>query len=112
MRLRMISGNELIEFETQSERLLEATLDMEKKWLRNIWIKFTTSMLPLYSTDNENPLVVCCHRIYFGHEQISILSLYVKCQQAEGFADFVFIPKQEYVMDYPALVVELNGIKT
>ena len=25
-----------------------------------------------------------------------------------GFADFVFIPKPEYVMDYPALVVELK----
>ena len=28
-----------------------------------------------------------------------------------GFADFVFIPKQEYVMDYPALVVELKWNK-
>ena len=25
-----------------------------------------------------------------------------------GFADFVFIPKPEYMKDYPALVVELK----
>ena len=29
-----------------------------------------------------------------------------------GFADFVYIPKPEYVMDYPALVVELKWNKT
>ncbi len=28
-----------------------------------------------------------------------------------GFADFVFIPKLEYAMDYPALIVELKWNK-
>ena len=28
-----------------------------------------------------------------------------------GFADFVFIPKSEYISDYPALVVELKWNK-
>ena len=28
-----------------------------------------------------------------------------------GFADFVFIPKPEYISDYPALVVELKWNK-
>ena len=29
-----------------------------------------------------------------------------------GFADFVFLPKPEYRMDYPALIVELKWNKT
>ena len=30
----------------------------------------------------------------------------------KGFADFVFLPKTEYVDDYPALLVELKWNKT
>ena len=62
--------NEMITFQQESERLLEATLNME---------------------------------YYFKPVR--------ELPTGRGFADFVFIPKPEYISDYPALVVELKWNK-
>lgn len=46
---------------------------------------------------------------------LSVMKYYFKpireLPSGRGFADFVFIPKFEYISDYPALVVELKWNK-
>mgnify|MGYP002561372799 CR=1 FL=1 len=102
--------NELIEFETQSERLLEATLDMEEKVVAEYIDKIHNEYASTIQYHNENSLSSV---LAIGY--ISAMKYYFKpvreMPTGRGFADFVFIPKQEYVMDYPALVVELKWNK-
>ena len=102
--------NELIEFETQSERLLEATLDMEEKVVAEYIDKIHNEYASAIQYHNENSLSSV---LAIGY--ISAMKYYFKpvreMPTGRGFADFVFIPKQEYVMDYPALVVELKWNK-
>ena len=83
--------NEMITFQQESEHLLEATLDMDKEAVENslssvLAIAYLSSMEYYFKPVRELPT-------------------------GRGFADFVFIPKPEYVSSYPALVVELKWNK-
>lgn len=102
--------DELITFERQSADLLEATLDMDEAAVADGIEKIHMEYASSTQYNNENSLssvltigYLAAMRYYF--KPIRELST------GRGFADFVFIPKPEYIQDYPALLIELKWNK-
>ena len=99
--------NELISFQNESEKLLNATLDMDEDAVANGIEKIHMDYVSVLQYNNENSLS-CVITIAY----LSAMQYYFKpireLPTGRGFADFVFIPKPEYAEDYPALVVELK----
>ena len=102
--------NEMITFQQESEHLLEATLDMDKEAVEEGIEKIHTEYVSNIQYNNENSLSSVLAIAY-----LSSMEYYFKpvreLPTGRGFADFVFIPKPEYVSSYPALVVELKWNK-
>jgi hypothetical protein len=98
---------ELRQFEQESEKLLEATLDMDEAAVADQIEKIHTEYASVITYHNENSLSSVLSIAY-----LSSMEYYFKpireLPTGRGFADFVFIPKPEYVSYYPALVVELK----
>ena len=98
---------ELRQFEQESEKLLEATLDMDEAAVADQIEKIHTEYASVITYHNENSLSSVLSIAY-----LSSMEYYFKpireLPTGRGFADFVFIPKPEYVGYYPALVVELK----
>ena len=103
--------NELLEFETQSGELLNATLNMDETAVANGIEKIHTEYASSIPYNDENSLSSVLTIAY-----LSAMQYYFKpireLPAGKGFADFVFLPKTEYVDDYPALLVELKWNKT
>ena len=99
--------NELIEFQNESSRLLEATLDMDAETVAKGIEKIHMEYASAIQYNNENSLSSV---LTIGY--LSSMQYYFKpireMPAGRGFADFVFIPKPEYVSYYPALLVELK----
>ena len=102
--------NEMIIFQQESEHLLEATLDMDEEAVEEGIEKIHTKYVSNIQYNNENSLSSVLAIAY-----LSSMEYYFKpvreLPTGRGFADFVFIPKPEYVSSYPALVVELKWNK-
>ena len=102
--------NEWIEFENQSNDLLDATLDMDADAVAEKIEKIHTEYASTIQYNNENSLSSVLTIAY-----LSAMQYYFKpvreLPTGRGFADFVFIPKKEYAADYPALLVELKWNK-
>ena len=102
--------NEMITFQQESERLLEATLNMDEETVAEKIEKIHTEYVSNIQYNNENSLSSVLAIAY-----LSSMEYYFKpvreLPTGRGFADFVFIPKPEYVSSYPALVVELKWNK-
>lgn len=102
--------NEMITFQQESEHLLEATLDMDEEAVVEEIEKIHTEYVSNIQYNNENSLSSVLAIAY-----LSSMEYYFKpvreLPTGRGFADFVFIPKPEYVSSYPALVVELKWNK-
>ena len=102
--------NELLEFEQQSMDLLEATLDMDEAAVAEAIEKIHMGYASVIQYNNENTLSSVLSIAY-----LSTLQYYFKpvreLPTGRGFADFVYLPKPEYLTDYPALVVELKWNK-
>ena len=102
--------NEMITFQQESEHLLEATLDMDEEAVAEGIEKIHTKYVSNIQYNNENSLSGVLAIAY-----LSSMEYYFKpvreMPTGRGFADFVFIPKPEYVSDYPALIVELKWNK-
>ena len=102
--------NEMITFQQESEHLLEATLDMDEEAVVEGIEKIHTEYVSNIQYNNENSLSSVLAIAY-----LSSMEYYFKpvreLPTGRGFADFVFIPKPEYVSSYPALVVELKWNK-
>ena len=102
--------NEMITFQQESEHLLEATLDMDEEAVAEGIEKIHTEYVSNIQYNNENSLNSVLAIAY-----LSSMEYYFKpvCElpTGRGFADFVFIPKPEYISDYPALIVELKWNK-
>ena len=81
-----------------------------KKRLRRELRKSIQNMLQHIQYNNENSLSSVLAIAY-----LSSMEYYFKpvreLPTGRGFADFVFIPKPEYISDYPALIVELKWNK-
>ena len=101
---------ELSFLQKESERLLDATLDMENEIVAAQIEKIHEEYVSVIRYHDENSLSSVLAIAY-----LSAMEYYFKpvreLPAGRGFADFVFIPKPEYLTDYPALVVELKWNK-
>lgn len=102
--------NELTEFQRQSEKLLEATLDMEGDivagGIEKIHAQFTSAI----QYHDENSLSSVLSIAYLSSMQYYFIPVR-EMPAGRGFADYVFIPRPEYAGRMPALVVELKWDK-
>lgn len=99
--------NEMITFQQESERLLDATLDTDGAVVAAQIEKIHHEYTSVIQYHNENSLSSVLTIAY-----LSAMQYYFKpireLPTGRGFADFVFVPKPEYRNDYPALIVELK----
>ena len=102
--------DELVAFQRESVELLDATLDMDCEVVENTIEKIHMEYASMIQYNDENSLSSV---LAIGY--LSAMQYYFKpireIPTGRGFADFVFIPKLEYVKDYPALIVELKWNK-
>lgn len=102
--------NELAKFQSESEKLLSATLDMNGEEVARQIETIHNEYASAIQYNNENSLSSVLSIAY-----LSAMEYYFKpireMPMGRGFADYVFIPKPEYRRDYPALVVELKWNK-
>ena len=99
--------SELNEFEMQSDALLMATLDLDADAVASGIEKIHSEYASIIKYNDENSLSSVLTIAY-----LSSMKQYFRpvreLPTGRGFADFVFIPKPRYAIDYPALVVELK----
>ena len=102
--------NELIEFQKESERVLDATLNMDGTMvaagIERIHMDFASSI----QYNNENSLSSVLTIAYLAAMQYYYKPIR-EFPAGRGFADFVFIPKPEYKKYYPAIIAELKWNK-
>ena len=103
--------NEMLLFQQESEKLLDATLDMDGDAVATQVEKIHDDYVSAIQYNNENSLSSVLAIAY-----LSAMQYYFKpvreLPTGRGFADFVFVPKPEYRNDYPALGVELKWNRT
>ena len=103
--------NEMLLFWQESENLLEATLDKDGDAVARQIEKIHSEYVSVIQYHDENSLSSVLTIAY-----LSAMKYYFKpireLPTGRGFSDFVFIPKEEYRVDYPALVVELKWNKS
>lgn len=103
--------DEMITFQKESENLLEATLDMNTEMVAEEIEKIHMEYASVVKYNDENSLSSVLTIAY-----LSSMKYYFKpireLPAGRGFADFVYLPKAEYIQDYPALVVELKWNKS
>ena len=103
--------NEWISFQRESDALLDATLDGDTESvaekIEEIHMAYTSAI----QYHDENSLSSVISIAY-----LSAMQYYFKpireMPTGRGFADFVFLPKPEYLQQYPAMVVELKWNKS
>ena len=92
--------NEMILFQQESEKLLDATLEMDCPVVAAQIEKIHNEYVSVIQYHNENSLSSVLAIAY-----LSAMQYYFKpvreLPSGRGFADFVFIPKKEYAQDYP-----------
>lgn len=107
---RRTEWNELFEFQKQSDDLLNATLDMDADAVAAGIEKIHMEYVSTIQYNNENSLSSVLTIAY-----LSAMQYYFKpireFPTGRGFADYIFLPKPEYMSDYPALVVEIKWNK-
>lgn len=102
--------NEMLHFQQESEKLLNATLDMDGETVAEQIEKIHNEYVSVVQYNNENSLSSV---LAIGY--LSAMQYYFKpireLPSGRGFADLVFIPKPEYKDQYPAIVTELKWNK-
>ncbi|MCI5828233.1 MAG: ATP-binding protein [Lachnospiraceae bacterium] len=97
----------LLDFQRESEYLLDATLDMDGEAVARGIEKIHMEYTSVIQYHDENSLSSVLTIAY-----LSTMQYYFKpireLPTGRGFADFVFVPKTEYKGEYPALLVELK----
>ena len=103
--------DELILLQRESEDLLDATLNMDNEAVASQIEKIHEEYVSSIQYNNENSLSSVLTIAY-----LSAMQYYFKpvreLPTGYGFADFVFIPKPDYINNFPALVVELKWNKS
>lgn len=105
--VRSSNWDELIAFQQESRKLLEATLSMDEKQVAAEIDKIHSEYTSAIRYNDENSLSSTITIAYLGAMQYYFKPVR-ELPTGRGFADFVFIPKPEYKSTYPALVVELK----
>lgn len=103
--------NEMLEFQQDSEALLNATLDMDGEAAAEQIEKIHNEYASVIRYHDENSLSSVLAVAYLGAMQYYFKPVR-ELPTGRGFADFVFIPKPEYISTYPAMVVELKWNKS
>ena len=107
MATKLNKWSELISFQRESRRLLEALLDDDTETVSEMLEKIHNQYTSAIEYNDENSLSSVLTIALLG-----TIDYYFKpireLPTGRGFADFVYIPKPEYIVDYPALVVELK----
>ena len=102
--------DELVLFQQKSKDLLDATLSGREKIVAEEIEKIHSEYASVIQYNDENSLSSTLTIAY-----LSSMRYYFKpireLPTGLGFADFVYIPKPEYVSKYPALVIELKWDK-
>ena len=102
--------DEIIQFERQSIDLFNATINKDVNTVAAKIEQIHMEYTPVIQYNDENSLSSVLAIAYLG-----TMNYYFKpvreLPTGRGFADFVYIPKPEYINDYPALVVELKWNK-
>lgn len=99
--------NELLEFQMQSEKLLEATLDRDCETVAEGIEKIHSQFASTIQYHDENSLSSVLTIAYLAAMQYYFIPIR-ELPTGRGFADYVFLPKPEYAGDMPALLVELK----
>lgn len=99
--------DEMAAFQRDSNKLLNATLDMDGASVAMQIEKIHNEYASVIQYHNENSLSSVLSIAYLGAMQYYFKPIR-ELPTGRGFADFVFIPKPEYKSDYPALIVELK----
>lgn len=111
MATKLNRWSELMSFQNESRMLLEAILDEDTEIVSAMLEKIHNQYVSTIQYNNENSLSSVLTIAFLG-----TLDYYFKpvreLPTGKGFADFVYIPKQEYREGYPALVVELKWNKS
>ena len=103
--------NEFVDFQKLSAEVLDATLELDAAKVAKLIEKVHMEYASVIQYNNENSLSSVLSIAYLGAMQYYFKPVR-EMPLGRGFADFVFIPKQRYAEDYPALVVELKWNKS
>ena len=102
--------DEIMQFERQSIDLFNATINKDVNTVAAKFEQIHMEYTSVIQYNDENSLSSVLAIAYLG-----TMNYYFKpvreLPTGRGFADFVYIPKPEYINDYPALVVELKWNK-
>lgn len=102
--------DKFVAFQQESMQLLDATLNMDADIVAEKIEKIHSEYTSVIQYHNENSLSSVLAIAY-----LSAMQYYYKpireMPTGKGFADFLFLPKMEYVHEYPALLVELKWDK-
>ena len=99
--------DELIRFQKESKALLDATLNMEAEKVAQGIEKIHTEFASAIQYNDENSLSSVLAIGYLAAMQYYFMPIR-EMPAGKGFADYVFLPKPEYIEEMPALLVELK----
>ncbi len=107
---RQKKWKEFIEFERQSDSLLDATLDMDEETVSAVIEKIHMQYASAIRYNDENSLSSVLTIAYLSSMKYYFTPIR-EFPAGRGFADFVYLPKPEYINIYPALLIELKWNK-
>ena len=108
--VKSTNWSDLIHFQYESNHLLDATLSMNTQEVAEQIQKIHSEYASSIQYNDENSLSSVLTIAYLSSMQYYFKPIR-ELPTGKGFADFIYIPKPEYIRDYPALIVELEQIK-
>jgi len=103
--------NEWISLQRESDALLDATLDGDAESVAEKIEEIHMAYTSVIQYHDENSLSSVISIAYLSAMQYYFKPV-LEMPTGRGFADFVFLPKPEYIQQYPAMVVELKWNKS
>ena len=108
--VKSTNWSDLIHFQYESNHLLDATLSMNTQEVEEQIQKIHSEYASSIQYNDENSLSSVLTIAYLSSMQYYFKPIR-ELPTGKGFADFIYIPKPEYIRDYPALIVELKWNK-
>lgn len=108
--VKSTNWSDLIHFQYESNHLLDATLSMNTQEVEEQIQKIHSEYASSIQYNDENLLGSVLTIAYLSSMQYYFKPIR-ELPTGKGFADFIYIPKPEYIRDYPALIVELKWNK-
>lgn len=108
--VKSTNWSDLIHFQYESNHLLDATLSMNTQEVAEQIQKIHSEYASSIQYNDKNSLSSVLTIAYLSSMQYYFKPIR-ELPTGKGFADFIYIPKPEYIRDYPALIVELKWNK-